>query len=321
MNIGFIGPGRVGTGLARLLADRGYAVSAVAGRSAAVADRSAAHAAALADALPHCRAVQPQAVADTCDLVFITTPDSAIAHVASALTWRRGQGVVHCSGALPAAALAVVERYGAVPGGFHPLQALPDAEAAFANLPGSFIAVDAAEPLLGQLTGIAAALGCMWGYVPPEARPAYHAAAVLVFNYTVVLAHAGQDIWRALGKTEAEATQALLPLLRGTVDNIRRLGPRASLTGPAARGDWTTVAGNLQAITDTAPQHAYTYAALALAMVYNNLAPAGANGAALDTGDGPPSQDPPSATAVGNAPIESTLRSLVGAALRNRGRL
>ena len=34
-----------------------------------------------------------------CDLVFITTPDDAIGTVAAALTWRPGQGVVHCSGA------------------------------------------------------------------------------------------------------------------------------------------------------------------------------------------------------------------------------
>lgn len=322
MKIGVIGPGRVGTGLARLLADRGYSVTAVAGKSSA-------HAAALADAVPDCEAVPPQAVADTCDLVFITTPDSAIATVADTVTWRRGQGVVHCSGALPAAALDGVARFGAAPGGFHPLQSLPDAEAAFANLPGSFIAVEAAEPLLVQLTGMADTLGCAWGYVPPHARPAYHAAAVLVSNYTVALVHAGIDIWRALGKTEAEAREALLPLLRGTERNVRRLGPRAALTGPVARGDWSTVSRNLDAITAAAPQHTLTYAALALAMVYNNLAPTDVSGSVASGRSDPTSKQDSavgdatsgSAVAKNSAAIESELRALVGAALRNRGRL
>ena len=266
MIIGVIGPGRVGTGLARLLADRGYAIAAVAGKTPA-------HAETLSAALPDCKSTTAQAVADTCDLVFITTPDNAINAVASAVTWQRGQGVVHCSGALPASVLSVVEQHGALPGAFHPLQTLPDAQAAFTNLPGTFVAIEAEEPLFGRLAAIANALECTWGYVPPDARPAYHAAAVLVSNYTVALTHAGVELWRAIGKTEPEALQALLPLLQGTLHNLCRLGPTDALTGPVSRGDWATVEKNLEAIADTAPQYTFTYAAMALAMIYNNLAP------------------------------------------------
>ena len=265
MKIGVIGPGRVGTGLARLLADRGYAIAAVAGKTPA-------HAETLSAALPDCKSTTAQAVADTCDLVLITTPDNAINAVASAVTWHPGQGIIHCSGALPAAVLSVVEQHGALPGAFHPLQTLPDAQAAFTNLPGTFVAIEAEEPLLGRLAAIAAALECTWGYVPPDARPAYHAAAVLVSNYTVALTHAGVALWRAIGKADAEALQALLPLLQGTLHNLRRLGPTDALTGPVSRGDWPTVEKNLQAIAESAPQHTLTYAAMALAMIYNNLA-------------------------------------------------
>ena len=246
MIIGVIGPGRVGTGLARLLADRGYAIAAVAGKTPAHAE------AARRLALPNCEATtRHQTVADTCDLVFITTPDNAINAVASAVTWQRGQGVVHCSGALPASVLSVVEQHGALPGAFHPLQTLPDVQAAFTNLPGTFVAIEAEEPLLGRLAAIAAALECTWGYVPPDARPAYHAAAVLVSNYTVALTNAGVALWRAIGKTEPEALQALLPLLQGTLHNLRRLGPTDALTGPVSRGDWATVEKNLQAVAES----------------------------------------------------------------------
>ena len=303
MNTGLIGPGRVGAGLARLLAGRGYTVRSVSGRSPARAE-------ALAATLPDCNAVGPQAVADTCDLVFITVPDNAIASVAEAIAWRRGQGVVHCSGALPAAALAAVERHGALPGAFHPLQTLPDAQAACENLPGSFVAIEAEEPLLGKLTGIADSLECAWGYVPPAARPTYHAAAVLVSNYAVALTHAGVALWRALGKTEEEALQALMPLLQGTVHNLRRLGPTPALTGPVARGDWATVERNLAAIADTAPQQTFTYAAMALAMIYNNLT-------AIDGKDGAFSRD----CAADQAALERELQSLLSAMLKNRGTL
>lgn len=295
MNIGVIGPGRVGAGLARLLTERGYAIRALAGKSPSRAE-------ALAASLPECRATDPQTVADTCELVFVTTPDHTLGEIAHALDWREGQSVVHCSGALPAAVLSPVAQHGAMPGAFHPLQTLPDAQAAFANLPGSFVAIEAAEPLKGQLAAIATSLGCTWGYVPPAARPAYHAAAVLVSNYTVALAHAGVELWRALGKSEEEAMQALAPLLQGTVQNLRRLGPAAALTGPVARGDWETVGKNLAAVAETAPEQTFTYAAMALAMIYNNLA-------SMD-GDN---------CGVGKDAIEKALRSLLSAALRNRG--
>lgn len=301
MNIGVIGPGRVGTGLAQLLSERGYRVRAVAGRNPAGANK-------LAAGLPDCEAVTPQGVADTCELVFITTPDGAIASVAQDVNWLPGQGVIHCSGALPAAALAVVTARGALPGAFHPLQTLPDVQAALANLPGSFIAIEAEEPLLGRLAEIASTLGCRWGYISPEARPAYHAAAVLVSNYTVALAHAGTELWQALGKSEAEALHALLPLLRGTVRNLDRLGPAQALTGPVARGDWTTVAENLQAIAGIAPQHALTYAALALAMIYNDLTLADNENAPGGTHAG-----------AGRDEMEQELRSFVSATLNNRG--
>lgn len=301
MNIGVIGPGRVGTGLARLLADRGYTVRSVSGKTPA-------HAGTLAKALPGCEATSPQAVADTCDLVFITTPDAVIAAIADTITWRRGQSVVHCSGALPAAALAAVEHHGALPGAFHPLQTLPDAQAALANLPGSFIGIEAEEPLLEQLTEIAESLDCTWGSVPAAARPAYHAAAVLVSNYTVALAHAGIELWQAMGKSEKEALHALLPLLQGAVHNLRRLGPTAALTGPIARGDWATVQRNLAAIDENAPQHTFVYAAMALAMIYNNLA-------AIDGNDGAFGKD----CAVDKAALERELQTLLSATLKNRG--
>jgi predicted short-subunit dehydrogenase-like oxidoreductase (DUF2520 family) len=55
---------------------------------------------------------------------------------------------------------------------------------------------------------------------------------------------------------------ACLDLVRGTVDNVERLGPRDALTGPVARGDWDTVARHLAALD---PSEREAYAALASA--------------------------------------------------------
>ena len=42
--------------------------------------------------------------------------------------------------------------------------------------------------------------------------------------------------------------EALLPLVRATVDNVDALGPADALTGPVARGDADTVARHLDAL-------------------------------------------------------------------------
>ena len=80
--------------------------------------------------------------------------------------------------------------------------------------------------------------------VPPQERVRYHAAAVIASNHLVAL----------LGQVERIAAEAGLPLdayldlVEQTVDNVRRLGPAAALTGPVARGDWATVYRHLLAL-------------------------------------------------------------------------
>src|SRR5438876_707035 len=90
--LGFIGAGRVGTGLASSFARAGVKVVAIASRKIASALR-------LAKRIRGARACAPQEVADRADLVFLTVPDDAIEAVASGVKWRAGSACVHCSGA------------------------------------------------------------------------------------------------------------------------------------------------------------------------------------------------------------------------------
>src|SRR5712692_7145867 len=90
--LGFIGAGRVGTGLAKGFARAGRDVVAVASRNIASAQT-------LAKRIRGARACAPQEVADRADLVFLTVPDDAIEPVASIIRWRAGSACVHCSGA------------------------------------------------------------------------------------------------------------------------------------------------------------------------------------------------------------------------------
>ncbi|MFT0532585.1 Rossmann-like and DUF2520 domain-containing protein [Castellaniella hirudinis] len=263
--LGFIGAGRLAAALALALQRAGRPV----GR---VASRRHASAVAMARVLgPGCRAVDPQAVADDCDLVFITTPDAVIAEVAQGIAWRAGQWVVHCSGATPVSVLQPARQAGAAVGGFHPMQAFgADARAAADSLSGCTVAIESADPALQTvLWRLAARLGCQGIDLPPDARVRYHASGGYASQHVHALLADAVRLWQSWGATEQQAMDALLPLLRGTVASIAHSGVAAGMPGPVSRGDIGTVRQHRQALMALDP---------AMARLYDQL---GARGVAL----------------------------------------
>ncbi len=258
MRLGFIGAGVVGTALAVRLRERGYTVAAVASRSPSSAGK-------LADAVQGCRAFErKQAVADACDLVFVTTPDDAIPGVIAEVQWRAGQKVIHCSGADSLDVLEKARGDGACVGAFHPLQTFANVNHAIENLPGSTFALEAEGELLSTLKGMAEALGGHWVVLGPGDKVLYHAAAVIACNYMVTLVKMATDLWASFGVEPSDAVRALRPLLQGTVNNITNVGLPNCLTGPIARGDIGTIRKHLAALEARAPQIAPIYRAMGL---------------------------------------------------------
>ncbi len=253
LKLGFIGAGTVGTALAVRLAKNGYPVVAVSSRSQTSAQN-------LAWAVDGCRAFNnSQAVADNAELVFITTPDDAIAPVASQIQWRPGQSVVHCSGADSVDILQPARELGAQVGVFHPLQTFASVKQAMENIPGSTFALEAEEPLLNTLKEMATALDGHWVVLKASDKVLYHASAVIACNYMVTLVKLATDLWQSFNIPPHQATQALLPLIRGTLHNIETIGIPNCLTGPIARGDIGTINKHLNALNQTAPHLLSTY--------------------------------------------------------------
>lgn len=260
-SIGFIGAGTVGTALAVSLSRRGYEL-------VAVASRTQASAAGLAARIQQAPLVcDLQTAVDRCELLFITTPDDLIAPVVNSLTWHVGQAVVHCSGAASTDILEAARAAGAPVGAFHPLQTFASVTEAIENLPGSAFAIEAEGPLLDTLEQMARDLSGTPIRLGPGDKTIYHASAVLVSNYTVALMAAATNLWEQFGIATPEATQALLPLLQGTVNNIRKIGLPGCLTGPIARGDLGTIQKHLRALEARAPELLGTYCELGLRAV------------------------------------------------------
>jgi predicted short-subunit dehydrogenase-like oxidoreductase (DUF2520 family) len=258
MKIGFIGAGIVGSALALQITKKGYEVTAVSSRRHDSAEKLAAQ-------ITGCKAAaRNQTVADAADLVFITTPDDAIGKTAAKIKWHSGQSVVHCSGADSLDVLEPARKSGARTGSFHPLQTFATVRRALENTPGSTFAIEAKEPLLSALKKMADDLECQSIELKAADKALYHASAVIASNYLITLVKMATDLWQAIGVPREEATRALVPLLKGTVNNIETIGLPGCLTGPIARGDAGTVEKHLKAIQTNAPELLAAYVELAI---------------------------------------------------------
>jgi len=257
LKLGFIGAGRAGTGLATGFARAGRDVVAVASRSIASAQ-------ALVKRVRGARACAPQEVADRADLVFLTVPDDAIERVASGIRWRAGSACVHCSGAADLDALKKAAADGALTGGFHPLHMFGEPGESPDALAGCAIALAGPDALLKKLQRLARSLGAKPLRLPEGGRALYHAAANFSGAFVIALVQETIALWKKLGIAEADALAALLPLLRGTVDNVERLGAAGGLGSAVARGDVGTIRRHLDALAESAPDSLELYRILSL---------------------------------------------------------
>ena len=64
------------------------------------------------------------------------------------------------------------------------------------------------------------------------------------------------------GFSEREARDALLPLIRGAIENLADALPSEVITGPISRGDAATVAAHLVSLDSTQPEAAAVYRTL-----------------------------------------------------------
>lgn len=230
-----VGAGRLGTALALGLARGGWRVAAYArgARGRAALRRRGIASGRLADA-------------GRFDLVFLAVPDEQVEPAARSVAphLRRGQVVAHGSGALPLAPLAIVRARGAHAGSLHPMQALAGGPLAA----GVTAALDGDRPALRLLSRAARDLRLSPVRVPERGRAQYHAASAIAANLCMALADLAAETWVAAGAPRRRAIPAIVPLLRGAVENLAARGLPEALTGPVSRGDAQTVERHLRAL-------------------------------------------------------------------------
>ncbi len=257
MDVAVVGAGRVGTAVAVALRAAGHDIVAVSG-GAATSARAARH-------LPGVPVLGSVEAAGRAFVVVVAVPDDAleavIGEVAAGGGFRESGWAVHVSGAGGLATLDPAAAAGAHRLAVHPLQTFPTVEDAVQRLRGAAMAVTS-DDHEGEAFGMSLArdMGGVPFRLDDAARPLYHAAAVFASNYLVTVSAVAADLFAIAGVPDPAA--AMASLQRATLENIERLGPGAALSGPAVRGDITTIDRNLTALRSARPDTVALYVAL-----------------------------------------------------------
>lgn len=246
-----VGCGKVGTSLGWFLSRRGYPLLGVVSRHLETAEAAA-------------RRVGTEVFSDKAweitpraDVVFITTPDGAIAGTCQEILnhggFKENAVVLHCSGSLPSTILSFGEKRGYHAGSLHPLQSFASLKTDWNPFRGIIAAVEGDAEAAAVAREMAKDLGAICLDIKTEAKSLYHASAVVASNYLVSLMDLSLRLMGAAGITGKNAIDVLYPLVRGTLSNIEKVGIPEALTGPISRGDVETVADHLKHMATIAP--------------------------------------------------------------------
>ena len=246
MKLSIIGAGRVGQTIGRMAHEAGYDITDVVCRS-----RRSAIAAVRFIGAGKAQAYS-RARLSAANLILITTPDDrindAVELVSRNASRIEGRVALHTSGALTSTSLARLIPHGFSVGSCHPLQTFESPARALNLAPSSYFCIEGEPEAVRAARKLVRGIGARYFEIPTEMKSLYHAAAVMASGGIVALVSISLEMLARCGLTEAQSKKVLLPLVEGTIANVRAVGPALALTGPIRRGDTGTVERNMKAL-------------------------------------------------------------------------
>ena len=245
LRVAIVGPGRLGSALARGLKRAGYRVQEIVSRERTGSQRRGRE---LARRL-RARAVTTKTARLDAQLVWLCVPDREIAKVARQLagtgSWR-GKVAFHPSGALGSDELDALREKGASVAAVHPFMTFvsrssPGLDAVPFGVEGDEAALRMARRVIRDLGGEAFSIS-------KSTKAAYHAWGAFLSPLLVSLLITGERVAMMAGFSAPQARQWALPIVQQTVANYARLGPAEAFSGPVVRGDAMVVKKHLDVL-------------------------------------------------------------------------
>lgn len=189
--------------------------------------------------------------AEKANTIFICTPDDMISKACGSIynikkNNNQKKTIIHFSGSKSLKELEAAEKKGDHIAAMHPLKSFASIPEAIKTLKGTEYGITykdkKGENIIKLLVKILEGKSI---FVKDDTKPIYHAAACIASNYLVALIDYAVYINEKIGISPEESTRGLISLIEGTLDNIKRMGTKKSLTGPIARGDTGTIEDHL----------------------------------------------------------------------------
>jgi predicted short-subunit dehydrogenase-like oxidoreductase (DUF2520 family) len=232
MNITFVGCGNVALILARLCTANGHIIKQVIARNATVAQKFAADF--------NCLHVSFDKIPDkNIDLVIVALSDISMPEAVYPLNFG-DVAVVHTAGACD---MDVIKTMSTNYGVLYPLQSLRKEMEVIPEIP--FLIEGSSNEMLQFIKTFAESISKNVAIMHGEERLKLHAAAVIVNNFTNYLFSVAEKYCA----DEGVNFKLLLPLIKQTADIVQNHSPLSVQTGPANRGDITTLEKHLRLLT------------------------------------------------------------------------
>ena len=241
LRISCIGLGRVGLTLMRLFASTGkFKIGELIGRSSEQAN-SARQFVGAGRACVELTELRSE------DVLVIAVRDREIEEVAETLARKQQVSkqalVFHCSGSISS---QVLSKCGFnTSASVHPIFSFASPEIAVKTFNDVHCAYEGAAQAVPRLMELFEAIGAQLIEINSADKTLYHAACVFASNYTVAMCEIATSIFSKVGIEPKLGEVIAADLAASAIENVRRLGARAGLTGPAARGDLQVIEAHI----------------------------------------------------------------------------
>ncbi len=249
--ISIIGAGRLGTSLGSALSKKGYRIKLLSCRTSLSAEESQkiiGEGKASTDNIETARAG---------DIVILCLPDEEILNVTKELMNARirwsEKFIFHCSGLLSSEVLKPLKEKGALTASIHPVQSFAHKSTPPEQFENIYFGLEGETKALKESQKIIQKLGGRSFIIEAGNKALYHTACSIASNFFVVLLDTASSLLNQVGLQEEQAFQVLLPLVKGTLHNVKKFDIRTSLTGPVIRGDKASIEKHLEALRQFPP--------------------------------------------------------------------
>lgn len=245
MKISIIGIGRVGGALAIALAKNGYEIENLVARKRENAEK-------IAEIIKSNILTENEFNQISSDIIFITTQDFEIENVAESLATNltNKPTVFHTSGSLSSEVLQNLKKVGCQTGSIHPLVSISDAFLGAERFKDAYFCVEGDGKAVKIAKEIVENLGGKSFFIETKYKTLYHVSATVACGHLVALIDVAIEMLTKCGLTKLNAQEVLLPLIKGTVENLSTQTTAAALTGTFARADVATLEKHLEVLRE-----------------------------------------------------------------------